>query len=87
MRAETGVGAWLWASGKPAVHRGEPDLGAVTEDDEGEAEPDDGRVEVAGRRHEGGPVERLRRVAAGVEGRQVEEHGSEEGEGDADRAE
>ncbi len=43
--------------GEPAVHRREPDLGAVAEDEERHREAHDARVEVARGRHQRRPVE------------------------------
>ena len=47
--AETGDGAWLWASGQPHVHRRQPRLRPVADEDEDEADPDDAGVELATR--------------------------------------
>ena len=72
--------------GQPAVHRGQADLGAVAEDEQREPEPQHRRVEVPGVGHERRPVEGAGRVPPGVQGRQVDEHGAQEGQGDPDRA-
>ena len=86
MRAETGAGAWLWASGSQLCIGHETDLGAVSEHDEGEGQTHDPGVELVRLGHERRPVEGVRSVPDGVQRGQVDEHRAQERHGDPDRA-